>query len=89
MSGCIDHPADVVFLIDSSSSVSEEEYENLKIRLSEQIHQILPSDTNLAVVQFSHFQQTIWGFHEKTSDEWSEGILEMEQLFGKFLNLVS
>ena len=75
--------ADVVLVLDSSTSVTTIDYEFLKTKLAEGIYNLVPRGANLGLVQYSYYQTTELSLDSNLdSDLWPEAILNMTQLTG-------
>ena len=73
--------ADFIILIDSSASISSQEYENFKTVLSNGIYDIIPTTSRLTIIQYSNFPKIELQFIENF-ENWPKAIQNMNQLSG-------
>uniref|UniRef100_A0A8C5RXZ6 VWFA domain-containing protein n=1 Tax=Laticauda laticaudata TaxID=8630 RepID=A0A8C5RXZ6_LATLA len=76
---CTRHPTDIAFLIDGSSSISEEDFEKMKQFVSEVIKNLSGGDTLFALMQFSGNFREHFNFN---SQDPAQLVMEVKQLYG-------
>merc|ERR1719499_2459981 len=74
---------DIVIIMDSSSSISPENYARMRDTLAEGLPNFLPESANVAFLQYNHGQHLEFSFDDNLSQqEYRQKISEMEQLGG-------
>uniref|UniRef100_A0A670YT08 Integrin subunit alpha X n=1 Tax=Pseudonaja textilis TaxID=8673 RepID=A0A670YT08_PSETE len=76
---CTRHPTDIAFLIDGSSSISEEDFEKMKRFVSEVIKNLSGRDTLFALMQFSGNFREHFNFNSQDS---AQLVMKVKQLYG-------
>uniref|UniRef100_A0A8D2LQC3 VWFA domain-containing protein n=1 Tax=Varanus komodoensis TaxID=61221 RepID=A0A8D2LQC3_VARKO len=76
---CTSHPTDIVFLIDGSSSINDNEFKRMKTFVSEVITKLSSRNTQFALAQFSHNFQEHFNF---SAPDPARHVMEVSQIEG-------